>query len=258
MPPNYRLKLTAPLPFTHWARSLAGALASLKEQMIMEKNTRYNIIDATYDEFIAFLFDHEVIPIPEDIQSGGPEPWHWHAEVEFNPMSVINYYTKLFCEPIFLLHRYSREELEQGLWVIRSPNLACSVANIIWNEEIPFEIRANCVRSMYELYKLLFSQELFEESSSIWWDSLAYDWHCENRVRENGGEDELMQDVMFDTLTNILYLESIKCQFAALHGLGHLHHPKTEEAITKYLQHRPNVNEEIREYALAAMRFDIL
>jgi hypothetical protein len=90
----------------------------------------------------------------------------------------------------------------------------------------------------------------------MWWDAFAYEWHCGNRSRVKGGEDEQMQDVMFETLERILDLPGDGCQAAALHGLGHLHHPSTEELIQRYLR-RP-VSKDLRKYARAAGRFEVL
>jgi hypothetical protein len=66
-----------------------------------------------------------------------------------------------------------------------------------------------------------------------------------------------MQDVIFETLNRILRLDSVPCQTAALHGLGHLHHPDTERVIEQYLQGNPMVSPKLRDYALAAAKFDI-
>jgi hypothetical protein len=67
-----------------------------------------------------------------------------------------------------------------------------------------------------------------------------------------------MQDVIFETLASILELESEACQGAALHGLGHLHHPKTEELIKSYLQRHPSLSDAWKNYALAAARFEVM
>ena len=109
---------------------------------------------------------------------------------------------------------------------------------------------------MYNLYERFFLKEPLETSSHMRWDALAFDWDCDNRSRENGGEDELMQDVMFETLGHILILPSETCQAAALHGLGHLHHPKTKKVIERFLSHP--VSPELHDYALAASRFEVL
>jgi hypothetical protein len=89
----------------------------------------------------------------------------------------------------------------------------------------------------------------------MWWDSLAFDWHCGNRARANGGEDERMQDVMFETLAKILDLRSVPCQKAALHGLGNLHHPDSEQLIAAYLERNESIKPDMRDYALKAAQF---
>ena len=96
----------------------------------------------------------------------------------------------------------------------------CSVYLLIWNTDLPLSAREQCVRSMVNLFRDLFATEPLDSAVQMWWDSLCYDWHCGNRSRLRGGEDLSMQNVMFDTLVEILALDSEHCQGAALHGLG--------------------------------------
>jgi hypothetical protein len=91
----------------------------------------------------------------------------------------------------------------------------------------------------------------------MWWDSLCYDWHCGNRKRERGGEHLQLQEVIFQTLASVLAIDSQICQAAALHGLGHLHHPQTTELIERYLREHASLSKERKEYALAAARFEV-
>src|SRR5262249_43315783 len=92
----------------------------------------------------------------------------------------------------------------------------------------------------------------------MWWDSLAYDWHCGTRARANGGEDEAMQDTMFETLCAILECDVPHIRSAALHGLGHLHHPRTRAAIEGWLLRKAPDDREFVAYANAAARFEVL
>ena len=220
----------------------------------MKGYDQYDISGSSFEDFVIFLFDHDVLTSQEKEQ-GKAEPWYWSAEVTLDAQRVSGFYRRLFEAPEFLLTRYSKEQLEQGCWaMVGHPDFGCT--EIIWKKKVPFEERAACVRSMYHLYERFFSREPLETASFMWWDALAYDWHCGNRSRANGGEDETMQDVMFDTLECVLYLPSEVCQTAALHGLGHLHHPNTQAAITRYL--KGSVSSDLREYALAASRFEVL
>jgi hypothetical protein len=67
-----------------------------------------------------------------------------------------------------------------------------------------------------------------------------------------------LQDVFFQTLAKILAIDSETCQGAALHGLGHLHHPQTKELIQRFIDEHPSLTPERKEYALAAARFEVL
>ena len=211
-----------------------------------------DISQYSFDEFVSFLFDRDVPP-----KTAKRDPWYWHTEVTYTPDLICSYYVTLFRQPHFLLERFSKQQLEQAFWAIPGWNLDCSAARIMWDCDLPFAAREECVRTMADLFRILFATEPLETSVQMWWDSLCYDWHCGNRAREWGGEDERMQDVILQTLTAILALDSDICQRAALHGLGHLHHPETANLIQRYIAEHPTLANEQREYALAAAKFEV-
>jgi hypothetical protein len=217
----------------------------------MARETKYDLRGASFDQFVSFIFRSSIKG------EHGKKFWYWEAGVAFEPHEIATHYIRLFTEPQFLLERFVEPTLEAGFWAIQSVNLDCGVPHIMWTEELPFAVRQTCVRSMFHLFERLFALEPLDTASNMWWDSLCYDWHCGNRFRANGGEDLRMQDVIFETLNRILRLDSVPCQTAALHGLGHLHHPDTERVIEQYLQGNPMVSPKLRDYALAAAKFDI-
>src|ERR1700722_7595959 len=219
----------------------------------MKPHTYQDITPCSFEEFVAFLFARSVPAEAEE-----RNPWYWNVDVTFDPERVCQYYVRLFQSPSFLLERFSKVQLEQGFWAIQSCNLGCFVSGLIWDKKLPFAAREDCVRSMLNLFKCLFAAEPLETSVQMWWDSLCYDWHCGNRKRERGGDDAAMQDVMFQTLSGILTLDSPIFQGAALHGLGHLHHPGTEELVQQYLMQRTSLSDEWKKYALAAARFEVM
>jgi hypothetical protein len=219
----------------------------------MEQRTNIDVSQYSFDEFISFLFAREV-PAENENQ----EPWDWSTEVTFVPQQVCRHYVQLFRQPEFLLQRFSKAQLEQGFWAIQGPNLDCSVYGLIFETDLPLAAREECIRSMFHLFERLFSTEPLDTSVQMWWDSLCYDWHCGNRKRERGGEDLLLQDVLFQTLAQVLSVDSQICQGAALHGLGHLHHPRTQELIESYIREHPSLTKERKEYALAAARFEVM
>jgi len=231
----------------------------------MDESMTVDVSQFSFEEFIGFLFDRKVPAETESFaylaergETKKWNPWYWNTAVMFDPQRVCDYYIRLFRNPCFLLDRFSNPQLEQAFWGIQAANLDCSASNAIWNSDLPFALREECARSMFYLFRDLFATEPLESSVCMWWDSLCYDWHCGNKKRSRGGEDLAMQDVMFETLTEILALDSEVCQGAALHGLSHLHHPATEELIQNYLKMHPSLNEEWRDAALGAARFDLM
>jgi hypothetical protein len=202
----------------------------------------------SFESFVTFIFEREM---PRE------EYWYWQLDITFDAQTVCAYYLRLLREPEFLLDSYSKAQLEEGFWAVQTW-MDCSVQRVIWDEELPFALREQCVRSMFDLFSLLFAMEPLDSAVYMWWDSFCYAWHSENRKRSRGGEDLLMQDVMFETLSRILWMGPQHCQKAALHGLGHLHHPLTESLISEFLAKNPGTSEEVRVYAAAASKFDVL
>jgi hypothetical protein len=211
----------------------------------------------SFDDFVGFLFKHPVVPVPRP-GDGEPEPWYWQIEVQFDPTAVAGFYIRLFTEPATALAGYPADALEQGFWAIMSGNLDCGVTAAIWHEGVPLEIRESVIRSMYTLYKDFFASHHLETADDMWWDSLAYDWHCNLRARSNGGEDHSMQDLMFEVLTKILELPSTHTRFAALHGLGHLRHPDTPHHVQAWLARTAPLEVELIEYAQLAAKFEVM
>lgn len=220
----------------------------------MEKPAKeVDLTDSSFDAFVAFVFDRDV-----SLESKGEDYWYWHVEVEFDPKKIATFYVQLFDQPEFLLTRFTKAQLEEAFWGIQVPNLDCSVYRIIENSELPLSVREECIRSMVNLFERLFVTEPLDSSVQMWWDSLCYDWHCGNRNRDRGGEDLELQDIFFRTLTRVLAIDSWICQKAALHGLGHLHHPQTNELIEGFIGQYPFLNQEQKAYALAAAKFEVM
>lgn len=213
----------------------------------------------SFEEFVAFFFSREVkTEDGEKITCEEKENWYWGIDDEYVPETFCNYYIRLFRNPEFLLERYSKIQLEEGFWAIQGPVLNCSLSNLLSNEDLSLDARVECIESMADLFWRLFSKESLDTSAGMWWDSLCYDWHCDNRNRANGGEDQLLQDAFFRTLSKILFFNSDICQGAALHGLGHLHHPDTPGLIGRYLEEHPKLSDEWKAYALAASKFEVM
>ncbi|MCU1302261.1 MAG: hypothetical protein JWQ87_2545 [Candidatus Sulfotelmatobacter sp.] len=218
----------------------------------MPDHEEIDISGYSYDEFVSFVFDREI-----RAQEGRYHPWYFDVKVAFNASRLCEFYIRLFRSPDFLLRKYSRAQLEEGFWAIHGGAFDGSVQNLIWNTDVPFPSRCECLKSMSDLFKCLFATEPLETSVFMWWDSICYEWECGNNQRRDG-EHVPMQNIIFEVLADLLQNDSQICQHAALHGLGHLHHPATQELVEAYLGQRPSLTQERRQYALAAARFDIL
>lgn len=215
----------------------------------MERLEPRNINNISFDEFVSLIFQVE----EQDKLDAAS-----FYEFETDAARLCTYYVQLFQRPEFLLSRFTKQQLEEGFWDIMAYTHEWSVGELIFYSNAPLAIRKECIESMAVLFERLFFNEPLDTSVHMWWDSLCYDWHCGNRKRESGGDDLELQDVFFHTLVKVLALDSWICQGAALHGLGHLHHPDTAEAVGRFIREHPSLSAEQIKYARAASEFNVL
>ena len=223
----------------------------------MEEPTLVDIRGYSFDQFVSFLFSRDVPPIEE--QSGKKwDPWYWHVEVMFDAARICDYYIRLFKQPASLLKQFSKAQLEEAFWGIQGANLDCSANYIVLDSDLPFPAKAECIGSMFDLFRGFFTKETLDTAGNMWWDSFCADWFATLGNHTHADDDPLMQNAMFQTLAKILDLDSEFCQKAALHGLGHLHHPDTEALIQHFLERNPSIPYELKAYAVDASKFEIL
>jgi len=211
----------------------------------MHKTLQANFVPYTFNQFVDFLFARDV----QSESARRRDSWYFNTEVCFDPHRVCGYYVQLFRNSAFLLERYSTAQLEQGFSAMTVRSLSCSVQQLIWSPELPFINRAECVRSMVYLCRDVFQHDAIGVTASMWWDSFCFAWECGNRQRSRGGEDLLMQDVLFGALSEVVLFDSSICRASALHGLEHLHHPETLAWIDGLIPSHPDIAEELTEYA---------
>jgi hypothetical protein len=214
-----------------------------------------DITKYSFDEWVRFIFDCSVTDHNrtwrEELALSG---YGDSSDGEYfvgNQVVLLEYLSRLFRDPGFLLETYSPEQLEQAFWVI--PGQLLCVAGFIgplWEKEIPWPVRQECIESMGDLFERLFAINPLDTSCYMWWDHLAYGYGMRGGVPEDDDSAQVQQ-VMFDTLCRILKLGSIHCQKSALHGLGHLRHPDTGKAIDEFLETHLNMDDELKQYALA-------
>lgn len=194
-----------------------------------------------------FIFDH---PVPEDPDAKG---WYWNVDLTFDPREQVAHLTAIFRNASDLRSRYSPEQLEQGFWYLIS-GADGGICDLIWNPAVHWAARAELIDATVALYRDLFAVDPLDSSSHMFWDGIAYDYFCGICDPEKNAEDRRVQDAMFAALLQILSLDSLPCQRAALHGLGHLRHPQTEKAVQDFLDRNPNLSEDDRAYARACAK----
>ena len=205
----------------------------------------YDLDHFTFEEWLKFVFDHPVV----DPTGLTYKEKHWYLQGEWystpwNGFRQVEFCTKLFENPSVIKGKYSWEQIEEGLWFLLNE----VVLYLLHDTEIPWINRKKLIENMGILYEKLFLDDLITLTCFMWWDGLCYNYYRNNGVAENE-DSRNVQNTAFETLRRILKIESISCQVAALHGLGHVRHPETASVINKYLIQNPHLSKRIQDYA---------
>ena len=200
-----------------------------------------NLNELSFDEWVIFAFDHPV--------SKPSKAWYWDNEWDWEaePEHILRYSIKLFTNPQILLEKFSYEQINQGFWFLLGATNQLS--DWIWDEKIEWEMREEFINSMKSVFTDLFATNPIEDACFMWWDLLR-DF--------SNDQDSKVKDAIFNVLSQIIKLDSPNCQNSALHGFGHLEHEGKKAIIEEYLKAYPNLDDDIRKYALAAIEGKVL
>jgi len=155
----------------------------------------------------------------EDLRDDGPEG-----------AIFVRQLSGLFREFGRLAEPFSAEQVEQGLWFTFGHPF--SLGEMLNDPEIALQIREDCLRAMVNPFRDYYLPREGRFSGSafyMWWDLLLV----------GQGEEELTEfgTIALDVLRQILELPGKECQFAALHGLNHMHPNSVAVAmVQKYLE----------------------
>lgn len=181
----------------------------------------------SYEEWIAFVFDH---PLPESKD----EEWYWQDERDFtctDSAVAVSHVTRMCREMSALAQRFSLQQIDQGIWFLF---MGCRGMAAVFDSKVPLRDRVACIQSMSVPYESVVAGSTVEEMENcfyMWWDLLCDELHVSDTpVRVE------MQEAMLETLVRILQLDDPRCQHYALHGLGHLRHPRSPEVIDGYVR----------------------
>ena len=148
---------------------------------------------------------------------------HEHDEADF-----VRTLTELFEDFGKLAPPFSCEQVEQGLWFVLGEPLW--LRDALLERRLPFESRKRCVQAMIRPFRDYYLPREASFSGDVffmWWD-LAL-----SRI---AGQPSDIDEIAVDVIGQVLQLPAKGCQFAALHGLNHLHpNDAAAELVRRYL-----------------------
>jgi hypothetical protein len=208
-----------------------------------------------FKHWIRYTFEflpHEFDNIKPDV-----EPGDWDEKTD------VEYMGRLFAAPVESTQGYTDAQINRGLWLLI--NESGSDLYYIFDRELPLDLRIKVVQDMYVVFEQLFLPRCTSARSAyqkkvdhlnplnsvcyMWWDISPF------YAKSGQGEREFFDSYCLEVMQKTLALDSIACQESALHGLGHWAsaYPEfVEPTIDAFLQRQPNIEPELREYALAA------
>lgn len=216
----------------------------------MAEQSTYNEFDLSalsYPQFLAFFFDRPIVGDKEEYQlfRAGIDCF-----IASNPATVVAH-VQAMCRTFSELTKvYSQEQLDQGLWAIFGAAISCER---FLDPTVDLALRRDCIESMYLPFRDVVAYSAIDKRDSfywMWWDMILYTfWQDADGYRfdypalSNDGKQVI--EAMYQTLLHILALNHLACQWSALHGLGHLHHPLGRETVQNYLNgHRNELTDE--------------
>jgi hypothetical protein len=206
----------------------------------------------SFEEFVQFFFARSPVPDNQQFEYYSRDL----AGVKYDeckpssPKVVVNYMTRLFSNFGTIAPTYSLAQVDQAVWGMFGENLR--IYKFLWTRAIELDNRLQCIRSMYFVFSdFVATSEIAETDSAffMWWDLFLFAFWVHMDLK-NGrgrtydisvldGDERAVVDTAFETLTRVLSLPDLTSQVAALHGLGHLHHPGVSDAVQGYIdKHR--------------------
>ena len=184
---------------------------------------------ASYDEFVTYVFEHPVADV-DDV-------WYFESrpDIRVDGKIVIAYLTRLLTSADRLIPLFTVPQITQGInflfgygseWFGRQ----------LWNGMVSWPARRACILSIPALYPSIFERYEDDGLGFMLWDTIAYGYYSGTRNPAENAEDARVQAAMFEALTGMLRSASADTQAAAIHGLGHLQHAKSHDAIRELLQ----------------------
>lgn len=236
----------------------------------------YDLRNASFEEFLDFLFDHPVAAQHREENWGKKETQHekeWYFGLGFpskprvlhDPARTAGFYITMLTHPQTLLERYSRDQIVQGfgflVGVLASGN-AAGLGRLLTEPAVAIEKRLAVVEALYHLHDRLFAVEDLKNSAGGLWFNLgmAVSLFRDSEILSSSDGVELAQITggLFNVLCRLLEHPEAKLVDAAITGMEGIEHWKTPAALRTCLETRDDLSAECRERAQAAIKsFDL-
>jgi hypothetical protein len=193
-------------------------------------NKDVDISSLPYNEWLNFVFNH---PAREGSPDG--KDWYWDFDYEVSvPSRLVDHVTELCRDFVVVGKVYSLAQLNQGIWFIIGPCI--DFGQYLRDTTVTLEARRSCVAAMYNVYADFVSKSEVEEMETcfwMWWDILLDGFYMVQTPKDE--DTQGIENQILETLSSILQLDDRRTQYYALHGLGHLQHPKARTVIARYI-----------------------
>jgi hypothetical protein len=189
---------------------------------------------------------------------------------EIEPERQLRLLAELFHGAPAIFDKYPAPQLEQGLWCMMSSVHNDAFCGLIWNAVLSQTARLDVVAGVYPLYDHVLASYPYEQIDFRHPDAdprrfqtidyMATDLLLQKpRFKYQDEADAVIVHTAFlDVFNRLLAHDAPVAQYAALHGLGHLHHEGRKAIIDQYLEAHAWLDPDQRDYAESARAGDVL
>jgi hypothetical protein len=140
-----------------------------------ENKPLLDLSQLTFDEFVAFLFDHDVHKEEHWYREPALQNFHdFDDEGVSSPTVIVEHMNRLFTEFLAVVSKYSLPQINAGIWAMFSWG-GFRLHKHLWLPAAPLKERIGCIGSMYFVYSDYVAKstvEVMENCFDMWWDNV--------------------------------------------------------------------------------------
>lgn len=236
------------------------------------------IVNPSFERWVQYIFDHPVTD-PEWYWDDDEDNNYEFYDPEQNPEQAVTYMNHLFTSPVEHTKPYNEAQIGQGFNYLISPSISNN-AFYLFDVRVPLVLRREAINNIYNVFEKLFAPRCTPQLNYnsiaktdipehtplnhicfMWWDIMPLSGPSQKYSDMH--ENETLRKQCLKVMTRTLDLDSIACRESALHGLGHIgssfdHRPQVEKVIDAFLAREPDLDPDLRNYALGARQGAIL